>query len=97
MKKFHLAVRAGVPAVLVAALVAAGATSAQAAPAGGPKPPVGQVLHDVRRDDQPLLREVPAAGGVRRRGNRAEKRGDQRSEQAPTSHPHPDRTSAPPA
>ena len=41
--KTHLAVRVGAPVVVVAALVAAGALPAQATPAGGPKPPVGQV------------------------------------------------------
>lgn len=53
MRTSNIAIRVGAPALLVAALVVAGATSAQASPKGPPKPPVGSVQVVVSGLDNP--------------------------------------------
>ncbi|WP_431218512.1 ScyD/ScyE family protein [Leifsonia xyli] len=53
MRTRNIALRVGAPALLVAALVAAGATSAQAATKTAPKPPVGSVQVVVSGLDNP--------------------------------------------
>lgn len=53
MKTLNIAVRAGMPALLIAALVAAGATSAQASTHAAAKPPVGTVQVVVSGLDNP--------------------------------------------
>ncbi|MDR6972742.1 ScyD/ScyE family protein [Leifsonia shinshuensis] len=53
MRSLHIAIRAGMPALLVAALVAAGATSAEATTVTAPKPPAGSVQVVVSGLDNP--------------------------------------------